>query len=216
MVDLLLHEREQAAVRAIIASEPVPGSPLPDERALRHLARLIDCDALGVARLDDAGSAIGEVAWSRGGRAATPTRGPSRLALGVHTGPHVVELWLVRHRRPFSDRERALLTLVAPALERLLRERPSPALPASLTSQERRVLQHVAAGLTNAEIAHRLYVAPSTVSKHLENAYRKLGVSNRMAAVSMVVGARAAVPEPTDGAADELASVDSDTDSQAV
>jgi DNA-binding NarL/FixJ family response regulator len=37
--------------------------------------------------------------------------------------------------------------------------------------------------LSNAEIAEQLVVAPCTVGKHLENAYRKLGVTNRLAAV---------------------------------
>jgi ATP/maltotriose-dependent transcriptional regulator MalT len=72
---------------------------------------------------------------------------------------------------------------VSPALERLLRERPVSTLPPSLTVQERRVLGLVATGLSNAEIADQLVVAPCTVGKHLENAYRKLGVTNRLAAV---------------------------------
>lgn len=45
------------------------------------------------------------------------------------------------------------------------------------------MLHHGAAGLSNAAIAQRLFVAPCTVRKHLEHAYRKLGVSNRYAAV---------------------------------
>ena len=52
------------------------------------------------------------------------------------------------------------------------------------------MLDLVAAGLSNAAIAERLYVAPCTVRKHLEHAYRKLGVSNRYAAVhALGVGA---------------------------
>ena len=50
------------------------------------------------------------------------------------------------------------------------------------------MLHHVAAGLTNAEVAERLVVAPCTVRKHLENAYRKLGVRNRLAAVAALEG----------------------------
>ena len=45
------------------------------------------------------------------------------------------------------------------------------------------MLDLVAAGLSNAAIAERLFVAPCAVRKHLEHAYRKLGVSNRYAAV---------------------------------
>ena len=58
----------------------------------------------------------------------------------------------------------------------------------SLTTQERRVLSHVAAGRSNAEIAEALFVAPSTVRKHLENVYRKLGVTSRGAAVARLQG----------------------------
>ena len=111
------------------------------------------------------------------------------LSLGVRKGPdHVVKLWMVRRTNSFSGRDRALLGLVAPALERLMRERSTSALPPSLTLQERRVLRHVAAGLSNAEIAERLFIAPCTVRKHLENAYRKLGVTNRLAAVFAIEG----------------------------
>ena len=128
-------------MRAIIASEPVPGSPLPGEDVLQHLARLFDCDAIGIALLDGSGCAVGEVALParaghRPARRAGPQRGPQRLVLGVRNGPdHVVQLWMVRRGTGFTARERALLTMVAPALERLLRERPMPALPVSLTTR---------------------------------------------------------------------------------
>jgi DNA-binding CsgD family transcriptional regulator len=59
---------------------------------------------------------------------------------------------------------------------------------AQLTAREREVLAWVARGKTNAEIARRLWLAPSTVSKHLENVYAKLGVSTRTAAVARFLG----------------------------
>ena len=116
-------------------------------------------------------------------------RGVAVLSLAVRKGPeHVVTLWLVRRTSDFSERDRAVLELVAPALERLLRESPVALLPPSLTAQERRVLRLVATGLSNAEIAGQLVVAPSTVRKHLENVYRKLGVTSRMAAIARLRG----------------------------
>jgi DNA-binding CsgD family transcriptional regulator len=57
-----------------------------------------------------------------------------------------------------------------------------------LTAREREVLAWVARGKTNAEIARRLWLAPSTVGKHLENIYTKLGVSTRTAAVAHCFG----------------------------
>jgi DNA-binding NarL/FixJ family response regulator len=40
----------------------------------------------------------------------------------------------------------------------------------------------VAQGASNKEVAEELYVTVHTVRKHLENTYRKLGVTNRTAA----------------------------------
>jgi len=48
-----------------------------------------------------------------------------------------------------------------------------------LTSRELEVLQLVAAGSTNGEIAQKLWVTEQTVKFHLSNVYRKLNVGNR-------------------------------------
>ena len=111
------------------------------------------------------------------------------LSIGFRNGTdHVVQYGFLRERKHFTARELALLDLVSPALQRVARERPTPALPATLTITERRVLCDVAAGLSNAEIAEDYSVAVSTVRKHLENAYRKLGVTNRLAAIARLRG----------------------------
>src|SRR4029453_11117716 len=55
---------------------------------------------------------------------------------------------------------------------------------ANLTRREREGLRLAAEGLTNGEIARRLWIAPSTVAKHLEQAYPKLGVHSRTAAIA--------------------------------
>ena len=57
-----------------------------------------------------------------------------------------------------------------------------------LTAREREVLARVARGKTNADIAGLLWLAPSTVRKHLENVDAKLGVSTRTAAVARFLG----------------------------
>ena len=62
----------------------------------------------------------------------------------------------------------------------LLEERPAAF---GVTPREREIVELVGEGLTNAEIAERLWISPGTVRRHLENAYEKLGVSTRTAAV---------------------------------
>jgi len=54
--------------------------------------------------------------------------------------------------------------------------------PAGLTVREVEVLAMLARGLTNKQIAHRLGIAPKTVSSHLEHVYTKLDVGSRAAA----------------------------------
>jgi DNA-binding CsgD family transcriptional regulator len=55
---------------------------------------------------------------------------------------------------------------------------------ATLTPREREIIDQLAAGRSNAEIADRLTIAPTTVRKHLENIYAKLGVNTRTAAIA--------------------------------
>jgi DNA-binding CsgD family transcriptional regulator len=106
-------------------------------------------------------------------------------------------------KHDFSERDRALLELLRPHLYHLethaaLRQRLADALReqdpaerdgeayADLTPREREIVELVAEGKTNAEIAAQLWIAPSTVKKHLEHVYGKLGVGRRTAAVTLV------------------------------
>ncbi len=58
------------------------------------------------------------------------------------------------------------------------------ALPAGLTEREVEVLQLVAGGLTNNEIASALYLSAKTVSRHLSNIFTKIGVTSRAGATA--------------------------------
>jgi DNA-binding NarL/FixJ family response regulator len=52
-----------------------------------------------------------------------------------------------------------------------------------LTPRESEVLQLVARGRTNAEIAQDLFISVNTVKRHLNNIFMKLGVTTRIQAV---------------------------------
>ena len=94
----------------------------------------------------------------------------------------------------FSERDRALLTLLRPHLHQayLDAERHRRATP-QLTPRQRELLQLVAAGYTNAQIARRLGLSEGTVRKHLENTYARLNVSSRTAAVTRAFPDRAVI-----------------------
>jgi RNA polymerase sigma factor (sigma-70 family) len=94
-------------------------------------------------------------------------------------------------RRDFSERDRAVLDLLRPHLEQSRRRAVQRRLAGStsgavgrLTRREREILELVADGRTNAEVAKVLCISPGTVRKHLENAYEKLDAHTRTGAVA--------------------------------
>jgi DNA-binding CsgD family transcriptional regulator len=75
--------------------------------------------------------------------------------------------------RPWADRARAEFRAARVQTGRSVGE------PVTLSTQERRVAELAATGLTTKEIAIRLSLSPRTIDNHLHRAFRRLGVSRR-------------------------------------
>lgn len=69
---------------------------------------------------------------------------------------------------------------ISKVIERMLkREEASQRFGAMLTKRELEILRLVAQGLTNDDIAERLFIAAGTVKIHVHSIFRKVGVSGR-------------------------------------
>jgi DNA-binding CsgD family transcriptional regulator len=117
--------------------------------------------------------------------------GKARRLLGAWFGtpddrlPYELREWVALASRGdrYTERRNEALLVIEAAGDFMLRLHER-GVDAALTPREREVLGLVAEGCTNAEVARTLWVAESTVAKHLEQAYSKLGVHSRTAAVA--------------------------------
>jgi DNA-binding NarL/FixJ family response regulator len=101
------------------------------------------------------------------------------LHAGMHPGQIVGVLRLAAEGK-------AVVTEVL--LENPLLEEQQPAMAdlTALTSRQRQILELVCEGLSNAQIAKRLFVTESTIKQHLRTAYKLLNVRNRVQAANLL------------------------------
>lgn len=86
--------------------------------------------------------------------------------------------------RPCPEHVRAIVESIVAAVcpDRVSTTGDSARTGVPLTAREREVLLQLSVGLTACQIAHRLGISSATVRKHLEHAYAKLGVHDRLTA----------------------------------
>jgi ATP/maltotriose-dependent transcriptional regulator MalT len=87
--------------------------------------------------------------------------------------PHAVEA------RRILDDWRGWRVDALEAVERRLGLGDEPGGPAALTPREREVVALLAEGLTNSQLAERLYISPRTAAVHVSNVLAKLGMASR-------------------------------------
>ncbi len=68
-----------------------------------------------------------------------------------------------------------------------------------LSARERQVIEHVASGMSNREIANALELSPHTVKNYLFRIFDKLGVSSRTELLYLTMNNSPAVPPPHNG-----------------
>ncbi|MBL7494815.1 response regulator transcription factor [Frankia sp. CNm7] len=131
-------------------------------------------------------------------------------------GPLSLGISIMRSDGDFGEQEMALAHRLAPLLEsvaghvrQLARWNGEPSSPLralraevaaelTITPREAVVLAAIAEGLTASAIARRLAISERTVGKHQERLYRKLGVTDRLAAV-LRAQHMGLLPPPTPG-----------------
>jgi LuxR family maltose regulon positive regulatory protein len=112
----------------------------------------------------------------------------SEGAKALHSAMHAAQIEKVL--RPFTEARDGLLSLmdqVGPdgfdwVLESI-QGNGKPVEGPVLTRREREILQLLAMGLSNQEMAEKLVIAEGTLKRHVANLYQKLGVHNRTQAI---------------------------------
>jgi DNA-binding CsgD family transcriptional regulator len=148
--------------------------------AERHFAQALEWHARSVRIPDQARTQLALGEYLRRNRRRSDARGPMRQALNTFETLGAT-VWAERAREELRASGETT-------------RRGTDVHARQLTAQEAQVAAQVCQGLTNKEVAARLFVSPRTVDFHLRNIYAKLGITSRTALVSLAADPRLQPP----------------------
>jgi len=158
------------------------GHRLPPDNGWRHMlaAQLAEADGdvdEAIVRYEDAARTLGRAPGILAGHRGTAHVGAAAnlLRAGRVDDARVHALAARRHLAAWRGWRVDQLV----AVERRLGIGDDPEGPATLTPREREVVALLAEGLTNSQLAERLYISPRTAAVHVSNVLAKLGMSSR-------------------------------------
>ncbi len=103
----------------------------------------------------------------------------------IHAGMRPEHIVRALHLACAGDIVVSQSTVSKELVEQLVAEKNSPDLGA-LTPRQREILELVSKGLSNAQIAERLFLTESTIKQHLYTTYKLLDVRNRIQAATLL------------------------------
>lgn len=198
------HVVRQAVASMLAATETVevighsgdPGIGISEVKALKPTVALVDLKMPGLSGL----SVISEIVKARVGvrvAAFTMYDNPAYVWEAINAGASCYLLKtatkdeLIRAISAVaSDRGYLQAEVTMPLLKRLAHEARISDAKRSLTSREVRIVEYLADGLANKEIANRLSLSEETIKSHVSNVYEKLGASDRAHAVAIALRQR--------------------------
>ena len=162
------------AAYAVLVNDPQRDAAVTDARAA--LTRATASDALDAAQISDAATILATIA----------NEPPSAQSFAPNASVREIYAAYVAARaqaQQSDDTMDALVRALQPAMRARSTQIKAPR-NSELTPREGEILQLIAQGLTNREIAQRFELSPRTVDTHVERVLSKLGANSRTRAVA--------------------------------